>query len=106
MKPEDRNAFGQATYLRAVLLYDAGRNPEALIAIDTVLAASPEHLDALLRRAKILEALSRPQDVEATLRRALPLGGQRVAVELAGHYMRVGDFEKARLTAEEGLATA
>jgi tetratricopeptide (TPR) repeat protein len=106
VKPDDPFAFGRATYLRAILLHDAGKHGEALIALDTVLAATPGDVDASLCRAKVLEALGRRNEVEATLRRALPSGGQRIATELALHYMRVGEFEKARVTAEEALATA
>jgi Tfp pilus assembly protein PilF len=83
-----------------------GRHDEALIALDTVLAASPQDVDALLCRAKVLETLGRASEIEATLLRALPAGGQRVAAELAIYYMRTGEYEKARATAEEALATA
>jgi tetratricopeptide (TPR) repeat protein len=106
VKPGDAETFNRATYVRALLLSELGDVPAALTAIDTVLAASPEHLDALLYRAQMLEKSARVAEAEATLLKAMPLGRQRVAIELAGFYMRIGDFKKATAAAEEGLATA
>ncbi len=102
----DPEIFARATYLRSLLLYERGEHRAALVAIDTVTAAKPDDVDALLHRARILQALRRYPEAEATLRRALPLGGRRVAVVLAGFFMQIGDYERARLTAEEALATA
>jgi tetratricopeptide (TPR) repeat protein len=106
VKPGDPEIFNRATYLRALLMFEFGDVANSLIAIDTVLAAKPDELDALLFRAKVLERAGRQAEVETTLRRAVAVGGRAASIELAAYYMRIGEFEKASAAAEEGLATA
>ena len=96
-------AFEKAVYLRAVVLRDLGRTGEAMDAIDAALLANPGQLDAVLLRASLLESAGRSEDALADLVAASEHGGERVAVELASLYLRLGRVEDAKRVAERAL---
>lgn len=96
--------YAQARFLKAVLLREDGQNAQALETLETLLAFRPAQLDALMLKASILESAGRIEDAEATYRAALALDRQRVAVELAGMYLRQGRIADAQRTATEALA--
>ncbi len=95
--------YAKATFLKAVVLRDLGRADEALAAVDVTLAADPEQIDGVLLKAGLLEAAGRNVDAEETLLGAIGTGGQRVAVDLAGLYLRLGRVEDAQRIAERAL---
>jgi glycosyltransferase involved in cell wall biosynthesis/thioredoxin-like negative regulator of GroEL len=92
----------QATYLRAVTLRELGRLPEALEAVEALLIVEPAQIDAIVLRAAVLEGLGRAPAAEAALLQDLALD-PRVAVELAGLYLRQGRLEDAKRIAEQAL---
>jgi len=101
--PASADAYAKAVYLRAVVLRDLGRTAEALEAIDAALIADPGQLDAVLLRAAIFEAAGRADEALAELAAASERGGERVAVELASLYLRLGRVEDAKRVAERAL---
>jgi tetratricopeptide (TPR) repeat protein len=97
--------FGDApAMLKAVLLREKGRDADALRAAEHAAAQNPFNVDAALLRAALLEPLGRLEEAERTLRDASSRGGQRVAVELAGFYLRAGRVEDAKRVANQALA--
>jgi tetratricopeptide (TPR) repeat protein len=95
--------FAKASFLRAVVLRDLGRNDQALAAVGDAIASDPEQVDAIVLSANLLEGLGRADDAEAALVAAPESGAQRVAVELAGLYLRMGRVDDARRIAERAL---
>ncbi len=106
IRPAASSVYARATFLRSVILADLGRRAEALTAVETVLAASPEHVDAVMHRVGLLYAFDRLDDAEQALRRARRAGGHRVAIELATLLMKRGKFDEARAIADEALAVS
>ena len=102
---DNAEIFTAGTYLRSLLLHQAGSFEAALAATDDLLALEPMQFDALMLRAKCLAALGRDQEAERVLR-MLPLADQRVSVELAGLLVKLGRFEEAGRLAESALARA
>lgn len=100
----DREAFVQGTYLLAVLLREAGECAQALAAADAALACDPDQIDAALLRCALLEQLERTADAEWAYVALLPRAHTRVAVELAGMYVRQGRLQEAKRIAEDALA--
>ena len=100
---ENAELFKTGTYLRAMLLHEAGRFEEALAASDDLLALESTQFDALLLRAKCLDGLGRVEDAERVLR-TLPRADTRVSLELAGILMKLGRFEEASAIAESAVA--
>jgi tetratricopeptide (TPR) repeat protein len=96
----------RAGFLRAIVLGDLGRYAEAIAAIDVVIAAAPNEIDARLQRFRFADALGSEGEAESTLRRALDLGDARVAVELATWLLRKGRFGDAKAVAERALQSA
>ncbi len=101
--PTSGTVFARGTFLRSIILGEVGRTVEALTAVDTVLASSPEHLDAVMHRVGLLYKLERVDDAESTLHDARRFGGHTVAIELASLLMRRGKFDEARTIADEAL---
>jgi tetratricopeptide (TPR) repeat protein len=83
----------------AKLLYDGGRQPEALAWIERV----PEHADPVIGylqhwiQARMLDDLGRAEDAAAAYRRALTFGpqSQPASIGLAAALLRAGRFEEA-----------
>jgi tetratricopeptide (TPR) repeat protein len=96
----------RAMFLRAIVLGDLGRHAEALAAIDGVLAAAPDQVDAHLQRFRFATALGSDVEAESTLRAALDLGDSRVAAELATWLLHKGRFADAQAVAERALQPA
>jgi Tfp pilus assembly protein PilF len=94
----------RATFLRAIVLGELQCFPEAIGAIDSVIALAPHEIDARLHRFRFADAMGADDEAEATLRAALPLD-PRVAAELAGWLLRKGRFGDAQAVAERALAT-
>ena len=101
--PQDANA-ASAWLLKATLLREFCRMDEAIAALREVLARQPQHLDALLMHAQLAERAGDAASAEVSLQTALPLARTRVAVELAGLYLRTGRVAEAKRVAEEALA--
>ena len=99
----DASAGEGADMLKATLLREFGRSEEALTALTRVLEHNAVNVDALLMQSSILEGLGRAQEAEKALRVALPIGKQRVAVELAGLYLRLGRLDEAKSIAAQAL---
>ncbi|MGZ3507258.1 MAG: glycosyltransferase [Vulcanimicrobiaceae bacterium] len=97
-------AYLQGKHLQSVLLRDLGRHEAALAAADAALEHDAGQLDTALVRAGLLEQLGRMDDAERALTALLPVSKQRVAVELAGLYLRSGRVLDAKRVAEEALA--
>jgi glycosyltransferase involved in cell wall biosynthesis/Tfp pilus assembly protein PilF len=93
----------QAAYLRAMTLRELGRLPEALNAVDSLLQVDPTQTDALVLRATLLEGLGHAPEAEDALLRILA-HDPRVAVELAGLYLRQGRLDDAKRIAEQALS--
>jgi tetratricopeptide (TPR) repeat protein len=89
--------------LQATLLQAAGRDDEALIALDRVLQIDPKALDALMLRAKIMEVRGADLEYERMLKRVFEIDKQRVAVELASYYLRTNRYDDAAKVADEAL---
>jgi len=102
--PEHGAVYPRAEYLKAVVLRELGETFQALCAVERVLAVDENQVDAILLRASLLEGSGRAADAELLLTKSLALSKQRVAVELAGLYMRAGRLEEARAVAEAALA--
>jgi glycosyltransferase involved in cell wall biosynthesis len=92
-----------AAWMRASLLRNAGRFDEALAAIESVLAMDPNHVEALLVRAAVMEALGSTLGYEESLKRAFALDRQRVGLELSSFYLRSGRLEEAAAIAGQAL---
>jgi tetratricopeptide (TPR) repeat protein len=98
------NVQGRARFLRAVILGDLGRYPEAIAAIDQFLATSPAHVDAVLAKGKFLLVSGRAAEAEIGLRAAFAAtGDRRIAVDLASILMAAGRLADARAIAEAAL---
>ena len=93
----------RAQFLRSAVLCDMGRFAESLVAIESVLARAPGHIDSIVQRARVLEQIGRPADAAAALREVMRPGNQRVGVALAGILMRSGAYDEARRVADEAL---
>ena len=100
---QDASAGEGPEFLRAAILRERGCHAQALASVERVLERNPSNLDALLVKAAIFDSLSRSSDAETTLLSALPLDKKRVAVELAGLYLRGGRLADAKRVAEEAL---
>ncbi|MDQ2680792.1 MAG: glycosyltransferase [Candidatus Eremiobacteraeota bacterium] len=96
--------WAQAEYLRAVVLRDLERLDESLAALERLLTVDAAQVDAILLRAAVLEALHRQPEAERSLLEAMPLAKQRIAVELAGLYLRQGRLADAQSFAEQILS--
>lgn len=94
-----------AQMLAGTLLRELGRHEDAVMRYGRVLERNRANLDALLLQAASFEALGRMDDAESVLRRALPLSKTRVAVDLAGLYLRNGRADDARRIADEALTS-
>ncbi len=92
-----------ADLLRANIYRSAGRHDDAVASIERVLAADPDHLDALATRASLLEARGDFGPAETTLRRLLARDPRRGAVELAAFLLRRGRYDEAARVADVGL---
>lgn len=99
----DSSAGEGPDMLRATLLREFGRNEEAVQSLDRVLAHNALNIDAALMKGSLLEALGRPQAAERALLEVVPVGKQRVAIELAGLYLRQGRLDDAKRIAGEAL---
>ena len=99
----NETVFAKAAFLRAVVLRDLARNDAALAAAEEALTADPEQIDTIVLRANLLETLGRPDEAETALVDAPTAGESRVAVELAGLYLRLGRVDDARRIAERAL---
>ncbi len=91
-------------FLRAAILRETGNPAQALEAIERVLQAGALNVDAVLVKASLLESLDRSSEAETLLCSALGVGKQRVAVELASLYLRLGRLDEAKRVAESALA--
>jgi tetratricopeptide (TPR) repeat protein len=96
----------RALFLRAIVLGDLRRFPEAIDAIDGVIARAPREVDARLQRFRLVAASGDEREAESTLRAALALGDSRIAAEFASWLLRKGRFSEAKVIAEEALASA
>jgi tetratricopeptide (TPR) repeat protein len=96
----------RAIFLRAIVLGDLGRLAEALAAVDAVIAAAPDQVDARLARFRFTDAMGSDVEAELSLREALGLGDARVAAELATWLLRKGRFVEAQAVAECALQPA
>jgi tetratricopeptide (TPR) repeat protein len=96
----------RAEFLRAIVLGDLGRYAEALVAIDAVITAAPNEVDARLQRFRFADAQGSDGEAESTLRGALDLGDSRVAAELATWLLRKGRVGDAQAVAECALQSA
>jgi serine/threonine-protein kinase len=85
-------------YLEALLVLEAGRAADAAAILERV-AADADPADAPephLRLAAALSALSRPEDAEAVLRRAVEAAGTAVWPELLGRWIEIALDELGR----------
>ncbi|HEY8298781.1 MAG TPA: glycosyltransferase [Candidatus Baltobacteraceae bacterium] len=103
IRAESGSVFIQGKYLEAVLLRELGHHGQALESVDEVLRQDGDQLDATLLRSGILEQLGREVEAELALVVAMPRSKQRIAVELAGLYLRTGRVPEAKRVAEEAL---
>ncbi|HEY9179928.1 MAG TPA: tetratricopeptide repeat protein, partial [Candidatus Baltobacteraceae bacterium] len=92
-----------ADMLRATLLRELGRTSEALQALERVVSHNASNVDAVLMKSSLLESAGRIDEAERALLGVLPMGRQRVGVELAGLYLRGGRIEEAKRIAEQAL---
>lgn len=92
-----------ADMLRATLLRELGRTGEALQALERVVSHNASNVDAVLMKSSLLESAGRIDEAERALLGVLPMGRQRVGVELAGLYLRGGRIEEAKRIAEQAL---
>ncbi len=92
-----------AEMLRAQLFRTKGNLDEAMAAVERILALEPGHVEALLLRAGLFEALGDAAVSETTLRRVREIDPQRGSVELAAFLLRTGRYDEAARVAEAGL---
>lgn len=102
--PEHEATYVQAEYLKAVILRDLGELQIALAAVERLLQVHPTQVDALILRAALLEQMGRAAEAEQLLTAAMPHDRHRVAVELAGLYLRGGRIAEAKRIAEAALS--
>lgn len=102
--PASGELYEKAAYLRAVILEKAGRDGEALEALDDLHAVNGRHLLASLLRAAIFERLQRHEDAVEVLEDARSFGGERVELELAALHLRAGRIAQAVRVADRALA--
>ncbi len=100
---DDANA-ANAWLLKGTLLRELGRDREAFDALENVTRLEPGNVDAMLMRAQIAERSGDVPGAERELQRALPFARSRVAVELAGLYLRTGRLADAKRVAQEALS--
>ncbi len=100
----NKPAHLQGKYLIAVIVREMGRLQEALAASEAILAEEPQQFDAALLRGSLLEQLGRSAEAETALLALMPQNNQRVAVELAGLYLRSGRVADAQRIATQALA--
>ncbi|MGH7328118.1 MAG: tetratricopeptide repeat protein, partial [Polyangiaceae bacterium] len=106
IRGDDERVVASAAFLLARLLEGEGRFEDALKAVEAVFGERPENEDALLARARILEALGRAQEAEDLLRGAMAAGRKRIGVGLAGLMLRAGRISEAGIIASQALANS
>lgn len=97
--PDEANAW----LLKATLLREMNDAAGALAALERVRELQPANVDALMMAAALHETLGSSSDAERTLKDAMPHARTRVAVELAGFYLRAGRLDEAKSVAEAAL---
>ncbi len=96
-------------FLRGLALHIVGREEEAKKMLDTFLAGSPRHVDALATRGKVLVKLGRPSEAAADLQQAVdlsPVPLPEIIVELAICYAQIGKNDEAGKTIDAGVEAA
>lgn len=91
----NREIYLAATYLRALLLQRAGKQKEALEAIDMLRTWDAEQADAIFFRATLLEELGRVDEAVTDLRATLAKHPDRAAMQLFRLYWQAGRHEEA-----------
>jgi arylsulfatase A-like enzyme/Flp pilus assembly protein TadD len=96
--PWNRRQESRAFYRLALVAYDAGQPEDALKWAEQSLERDPEHLDALLVRARSLSALGRLQEAIQVFRDYLEARPQDTAgwIGLGIVWDKAGDVERAR----------
>ena len=97
--PEEGNAW----FLKATLLRELAQPQQALEALVRVRELQPLNIDAVLMKASLHESLGEVTHAETTLMQAMPDARTRIAVELAGLYLRAGRLDDAKRVAEAAL---
>ncbi len=100
----NKAAFLQGNYLAAAILRELGRPQDALAACERILSEDPSQFDAALLRGSLFEQLGRSPEAEATFMELMSQNKERVAVELAGLYLRSGRIADAQRIATQALA--
>ena len=91
--------------LRSSIFRKQGRPAEAAAALDRLLAVDPVHVDTLLLRASIMEAMGMAHEQEVSLKRAFDADSAKGAVPLSSFYLRAGRFDEAAAVADSALRT-
>jgi choline-sulfatase len=107
--PNPRDRLGAYAEMRAALaLATAGRDEEAVRALDRVLAENPGFVDARVERAAALGRLGRYEDSERAYREAIaiaPTLAGPLSLTLGRVHLEMGRFDEAAAAARRALAS-